>query len=124
MTEEKKIAVIDADSLAFYAGHPNKVLDDDGELMGDFFYFSQDNYLTPNGEYTIDVSSLIGPNAYVNDVFLAGIGYNWNSEECFYEDHEFAVAGLNTNPVPEPATMLLFGTGLIGLAGIGRKKFF
>jgi PEP-CTERM motif-containing protein len=31
---------------------------------------------------------------------------------------------LETSPVPEPATLILLGAGLVGLAGIGRKKLF
>lgn len=35
---------------------------------------------------------------------------------------EFLIRGSGAAPVPEPATILLFGSGLLGLAGLGRRK--
>jgi len=32
--------------------------------------------------------------------------------------------GPEMSPVPEPTTLVLLGAGLLGLVGVGRKKFF
>lgn len=42
---------------------------------------------------------------------------------CFGQSVLTAYGESNSAPVPEPASMVLLGTGLLGLAGYGRKKF-
>ena len=62
-----------------------------------------------NGLYTLAINSNV-----------SSIWFDAPGNTIFGQDHEFSVAGVDV--APEPTTMLLLGTGLIGLACLGRKK--
>ena len=73
------------------------------------------------GTLSLNANGILGIDIYraAGDFYFTGSTLN-----AYGDSDHFGSSGGDIYPVPEPANMLLLGTGLIGLAGASRKKIF
>ena len=96
--------------------------EDGGVVNGDL-----DFGITPvkiSGEVAISGTRFAPGNATGGVVLLNGINSKTLTHTSRHDGGIHFAFFAEAVPVPEPSTMLLLGSGLIGLAGYGRKKFF